>query len=200
MSCAGSLTDRMPMYCTACGAPLSSESTGFCGSCGQPVDPGSSNRAGRPETADAASKGQPSYVPTIVVTFFFGLFGLIPAVRRVRRSHSASQSAVRSKPRMVATSTYFLTDLGRAVSKCPLPRAGSPPCRVHRVPSAWSPPTVFRTSTRMVRGQLTDRGHQAWEEVLPPRRVRHLLLASRWVIFRKPIDGADEPVATPGAH
>lgn len=102
------------MNCQHCGASLPSESR-FCTRCAQPVgdqapvapheaDPiGPHQASSAPQGTDTQGSsafsqmdghglGRPSYAPTILVSFFFGLFGLIPAVRHSRMARERGYS------------------------------------------------------------------------------------------------------------
>lgn len=102
------------MNCQHCGASLPSESR-FCTRCGQPVgdqDPvapheaeltGPHQASSAPQGTDTQGSsafsqmdghglGQPSYAPTVLVSLFFGLFGLIPAVRHSRMARERGYS------------------------------------------------------------------------------------------------------------
>lgn len=84
--------------CTSCGGSVA-EGASFCPTCGMAVtttgalftarpsvhaaafsDSGSGAPAGQ-RTASPAATDRPSYWPTILISFFFGIFGLIPAIR-----------------------------------------------------------------------------------------------------------------------
>ena len=74
--------------CKSCGAGVRT-STNFCDRCGEPtplITEGTPSGAGPVHVAGTRHDvlhghgplGRPSYTPTILVTIFFGLFGLIP--------------------------------------------------------------------------------------------------------------------------
>ena len=93
--------------CPACGTQLPMGSN-FCGGCGNripPVTPGQG--AFGPEGSSfrqpyqpinptpnypPASAGQPSYIPTVLITLFLAIFGVIPAVRHSQMAKSRGYS------------------------------------------------------------------------------------------------------------
>ena len=93
--------------CPTCGTQQAMGSR-FCGSCGnqlpfgpesqsafgsQPSDPKQPYQPINPTSYDPhTNPEQPSYIPTVLVTLFFGIFGLIPAVRHSQMAKSRGYS------------------------------------------------------------------------------------------------------------
>ncbi len=93
--------------CPTCGTQQAMGSR-FCGSCGnqlpftpesqtafssQPSDPQQPYQPINPTSYyPHTNPEQPSYIPTVLVTLFFGIFGLIPAVRHSQMAKSRGYS------------------------------------------------------------------------------------------------------------